>query len=55
MAMQIIEFLDPPHPVPGRLSEKYVEPNFYTKADRTKPNRNRSSHGFKINRFFDEN
>jgi hypothetical protein len=55
MAMQIIEFLDPPHPVPGRLSEKYVEPYFYTKADKTKPNRNRSSHGFKVNRFFDEN
>jgi hypothetical protein len=54
MAMNIVEFLDPPHPVPSRLSEKYVEPNFYTKADRTAPNRKLASRWFKMNRMFDE-
>mmetsp|Transcript_2487 Transcript_2487/g.2586 ORF Transcript_2487/g.2586 Transcript_2487/m.2586 type:complete len:248 (-) Transcript_2487:580-1323(-) len=53
LAMSIVEFLDPPHPVASRLSEKYVAPNFYTKADHTSPNRERSNHWFKVNRFFD--
>lgn len=51
--MSIVEFLDPPHPVASRLSEKYVAPNFYTKSDHTSPNRERSNHWFKVNRFFD--
>lgn len=51
-AMKIVEFLDPPHPVPKRLCDRYVEPFFYTPADRAPPNRLRSSKHFKINKFF---
>lgn len=50
--MKIAEFLDPPFPVPKRLSAKYIEPFFFTPADRQKPNREVSSKVFKINRLF---
>jgi hypothetical protein len=51
-AMKLIEFLDPPHPVPKRLCDRYVEPFFYTLADKAEPNRLRSPKHFKINKFF---
>eukprot|EP01039_Chlorochromonas_danica_P009137 gene9137-10087_t len=51
--MKIIQFLDPPYPVSKRLCDRYVEPFFFTKADRRKPNREVSNHAFKINRFCD--
>ncbi|RYH11432.1 hypothetical protein EON65_38860 [archaeon] len=50
--MKIAEFLDPPFPVPKRLSARYVEPFFFTPADRQKPNREVSNKDFKINRLF---
>lgn len=50
--MSIVEFLDPPHPVPKRLSTKYVEPFFFTPADKTPPNRLRAKPYFKVHRFF---
>jgi hypothetical protein len=52
MAMKIVQFLDPPHPIQARLSAKYVEPHFNPPADYTKPTRERSDHWFKVNRFF---
>jgi hypothetical protein len=52
MAMKIVQFLDPPHPIQARLSTKYVEPHFNPPADYTKPTRERSDHWFKVNRFF---
>lgn len=51
--MKIAEFLDPPYPVPKRLSDRYVEPFFFTPADRSKPNRLTSPKAFKINRLFE--
>lgn len=50
--MKILNFLDPPHPVPKRLCDRYVEPFFFTPADKTPPNRLRSKKHFKLNRFF---
>lgn len=53
--IQILEFLDPPNPVPKRMVDRYVEPFFFTTADYTEPNRLRSDKHFKINRFFTNN
>ncbi len=50
--IQILEFLDPPHPMPKRMVDRYVEPYFFTTADYTDPQRLRSDKHFKINRFF---
>ena len=50
--IRIEEFLDPPHPVPQRLNTHYIEPFFYNPADRSPPNRMRSDHHFKVNKFF---
>jgi len=50
--MSIVEFLDPPHPVPQRLSARYVAPFFFTPADKTPPNRQRAKPYFKVHRFF---
>jgi hypothetical protein len=52
MAMNILEFLDAPHPMPARLSDRYVAPFFYTKRDPAPPKKERSSHTFRINRIF---
>jgi hypothetical protein len=51
--MKIVTFLDPPHPVPKRLCDRYVAPFFYNPADRQKPNREISTKSFKINGLFD--
>lgn len=52
--MKIVDFLDPPHPVAKRLCDRYVEPFFFTPADRRKPNRETSGSSFKLNRLFDQ-
>lgn len=53
--MNVVQVLDPPNPVSKRLCDRYVEPYFYTPADKSLPNRKIASKGFKVNRFFTNN
>lgn len=52
--IRIEDFLDPPHPVPERLNTHYVAPFYQNPADHSPPNRLRSSHHFKVNKFFSQ-
>lgn len=51
--MGIVEFLDPPYPVPNRQCAKYVEPHFFTRPDTRLPNRSVSERVIKVDRSFD--
>jgi hypothetical protein len=54
VAMNVLECLDPLHPMAGRLCERYVPPYFHTKAETnpTPPTRERSTEHFRKNRIF---
>ena len=51
--MGIVEFLDPHYPVSNRQCETYVEPHYFTRPDRSMPNRSVSERALKVDKSFE--
>jgi hypothetical protein len=52
--VHMIQFLDPPESVAKRLCDRYVEPFFHNRVDKTYiPNRERTDRKVKIERIYE--